>query len=214
MKAGFMGEGVVLQPGQQAIGRRTNHIGLRVMDMHIHKTRRNQIARQVHDFCAHLAHVFGLQCLPATGSHHPLLALCIRGNGQQTIAVIQRRSIVGKAEQGAAVDLHRHDGGAMEKYKGAACACSSLLSRTNHAKSKVWRALSAPYFQYGGGHCLSVPPRAYFVLPITPSTNQSICSNCASLSACPLRMRSWPWLSRISACLVWKGCNLPAAISF
>jgi hypothetical protein len=92
-------EGVFFQPGQQARGRRTDHIGLRIVDVQVDEARRQDAARQMDDFGAGLAGELRLQRLPAAGGHHALLSLGVGGDGQQAVFVVERLAVVGKTQQ-------------------------------------------------------------------------------------------------------------------
>ena len=60
-KAFFMRKCVVLQPGQQAVSGRTDHVRLREVDVHVHKPGRKDAPRQVGD---RLVCVLRAECLP------------------------------------------------------------------------------------------------------------------------------------------------------
>ena len=57
----FHAESVVLQPGQQPVSGRTDHVRLREVDVHIHKPGRKDAPRQVGD---RLVCVLRAECLP------------------------------------------------------------------------------------------------------------------------------------------------------
>ena len=102
MEARLVREGVVLQPGQQPVGGRADHVGLRVVDVQIDEARRDDAAGPVGDG---LVGVGVPQRRPGAGGDHALHALRVGGGGQQTIFFIQGRAIVGKTQKRAAVQV-------------------------------------------------------------------------------------------------------------
>ena len=106
-KAIFLGECVVLEPRKQAIGGRPNHVGLGVVDMHVHKTGGNDAPRQVlNRYAGELV----VQCMVRAHRLHYLHAIVVRPDHQKPILIkhcgVARIAICGETKDGGAVSFH------------------------------------------------------------------------------------------------------------
>jgi len=98
-KTALMRKRVVLQPGQQAVCRRTDHIGLRIVDVHVDETRCQQASRQVLDRHVRMALPKGLPG-PDVGN------AAVVAHDQQAVAVVQSLAVVVETEQCGAIGFH------------------------------------------------------------------------------------------------------------
>ena len=101
-KAFFMGKGVILKPRQQAIGGRANHVQLRIMNVHVHKTRGNHAAGQMFDGQVRVA---CRQGLVAAQGLHDLATGFIGSHHKQTI-LLQHGLAARKIQQRSAKGFH------------------------------------------------------------------------------------------------------------
>ncbi|MDT4861111.1 hypothetical protein FQZ97_957020 [compost metagenome] len=107
-------KGVVLQPGQQTRCRRTDHIRLRIVDVHVHKTRRNDLAAQV--FHGHTGEAVDQRGVVTHGTHDRL-TLGVRPHDQQAIGLEHGRLVVGKTQEGRSVGFHGNELSAMKSAR-------------------------------------------------------------------------------------------------
>ena len=101
-KARFVREGVLLQPGQQAVGRRSDHVKLRVVHMQVNEAGRDQLAAQV---LQRQVGELADQGAVVTECQHPLNALGVGAGDQQTVALMARLVLLVKPQQGGAVGI-------------------------------------------------------------------------------------------------------------
>ena len=82
----FFWKGVVLQPRQQTVRGRANHVGLRVVDVHVHKTGGDDAALQVlHRNSRVLGGEGGDQAAVVAHRLYNRPAMCIRADDQQAV---------------------------------------------------------------------------------------------------------------------------------
>ena len=102
-KARLVRKSVVLQPGQQALRWRADHVGLRKVDVQVDEARREDAPRQMLD--RHARIVGRQRGIGAHGPHH-LLALGIGPDHQQSVLFIKSGTVVGKTQDGGAEGFH------------------------------------------------------------------------------------------------------------
>ena len=85
-KLALFGKGVVLQPGQQPVGRRADDVGLRKMNVHVDKAGRDDTARPMRHSDVGMARRHERV---AAGIEHPLAPLRIGTDDQQAVFIEQ-----------------------------------------------------------------------------------------------------------------------------
>ena len=112
-KAGFLRKGVSLQPRQQPLGGRANHVHLRVVDVHIDKARRDDAPRKMRHRHPGKAR---RQLLVRPDGQNRLPALGVGAGDQQAVGFKNglRRgrtggALVGKVKNRSAVGFHGHE---------------------------------------------------------------------------------------------------------
>jgi hypothetical protein len=103
-EARLVREGVVLQPGQQAFGGRTDHVGLREVDVQVDEARGQDAPGQVRHRDAGKAR--GQRRVRAGGTDR-LAARGVGADDQQAVGFVPGRPVFGKGKQCGAIGLHR-----------------------------------------------------------------------------------------------------------
>ena len=127
-KAAFLRECVVLQPGQQAVGGRADHVHLRAMNVHVHKAGRQNAAGQM----LHLQlRILRRKFAPGPYGLYTLAAAGVRRHHQQAVFFINGRMVIGKTEDGGAVGFHGFKVSAVQPWRCVAARDKWVLTPIN-----------------------------------------------------------------------------------
>ena len=124
-KEAFLRKGVVLQPGQQAVGGRADHVHLRAMNVHVHKAGRQNAAGQM----LHLQlRVLRRKFAPRPHSLDALAAAGVGCHHQQAVFFIDGSMVIGKTEDGGAVGFHGFKVSAVQHWRCVAARDKWVLT--------------------------------------------------------------------------------------